>query len=609
MFKHIVLSLAWLCPAMFCAVSPAMSGAPGADHDLARYVAQPQNWAAQAGNFQNWRHSELQQINAYNVARLQLAWQFPTGVTRGHEGGPLVIGDTLYLHTPYPNQVVAISLADHQVKWRHEPQQDSGALTSLCCDTVSRGLGYGDGMILLQQTDTTLVAVDANTGAERWKVRNGDLAHGETATNAPHVFDHYVITGMAGGEYGARGYITAYDLATGRRVWRGYSTGPDASMLIDPEHTMTWSNGHMVPVGKDSSLKSWQGEQWKYGGGTTWGWYSYDPKLRLLYYGSGNPSTWNPLLRPGDNKWSMALWARDIDTGKVRWVYQMTPHDQWDYDGVNELVLFDGRDKGGRARPMLAHFDRNGFAYTLDRATGELLVAEKFDPSVNWASHVDPRSGRPQVVPQFSPENVGEEETVKGICPATIGAKNQAPAAYAPRLGLFLVPTNHLCMDEEIFKVKYAAGQPYTGANVSIRPVPGDEAELGRFIAWDAIRGRIAWSKAERFPVWSGALATASGLVFYGTLDAYLKALDARTGKELWVSPKLPSGVVGNVASWAYRGRQYVGVFAGIGGLANDPDGIARLADQKALEPNRPSGGVLMVFALPEGRKTGQIEH
>lgn len=280
-----------------------------AGHGLPRRLAEPANRAAQAGNYQNWRHTPLTQIDLGNVARLQLAWQFPTGGERGHEGGPLVAGDTLYIHTPYPNRVTAINLADRSVKWRYEPHQDEAALSPLCCGTVSRGLAYGDGLILLQQTDTTLVALDAATGRERWRVKNGDPARGETATNAPHVFDHYVVTGIAGGEYGARGHITAYDLADGRRVWRGYSTGPDADLLIDPGRSLIWSDGRMVPVGKDSSLKTWQGDQWQYGGGTTWGWYAYDPALRLLYYGTLDGH----------------LKALDVATGKELWVSTALP--------------------------------------------------------------------------------------------------------------------------------------------------------------------------------------------------------------------------------------------------------------------------------------------
>jgi len=555
-------------------------------------------WIAQAGNDANWRHSSLDQINPGNVARLTPAWQVSTGTRRGHEGGPLVVGDTLYLHTPYPNIVTAISLKDHAIKWRYTPRQDERVRNTLCCDSVNRGLAYGDGLILLQQTDTTLIALDATTGRERWRVKNGDPTKGESATNAPHVFDRYVITGIAGGEYGVRGHITAYALADGHRIWRGYSTGPDADLLMEPNKSMTWTNGHMAPVGKDSSLKTWEGGQWRTGGGTTWGWYAYDPKLRLLYYGSGNPGTWNPLQRPGDNKWSMSLWARDIDSGMVRWVYQMTPHDEWDYDGVNEMILFDAADTVGHMRPMLAHFDRNGFAYTLDRATGELLTARKFDSSVNWADQIDTPSGRPRVDPDFSPEHTGEDETTAGICPAAIGAKNQGPAAYAPETGSFIVPAIHLCMDNEVFPVDYTAGQPYTGADIHMHAVPGDEDEMGRLVAWDAVKGRLVWARPERFPLWGGVLTTAGGLAFYGTLDGYLKAVDVHDGSLLWTSPRLPSGVVGNVVSWAYAGRQYVGVLTGVGGLAADPDGIVRLMGHQP--GNGKADGKLMVFSLPE---------
>lgn len=560
------------------------------------------DWSAQAGNDANWRHSALNQIDPDNVDRLELAWRWPTGMKGGHEGGPLVIDGVLYRHTPYPNRVEALDLATRTVLWQFTPQQDAAALAILCCDRVSRGLAWGrtssgEARVLLQQTDTTLVALDARTGAVRWQVRNGDPAIGETSTHAPHVFDRYVVTGIAGGEYGVRGHITAYSLDDGHRVWRGYSTGPDADMRMDPERSMTWQDGRMVPVGRDSSLASWQGDQWRQGGGTTWGWYAYDGARRLLYYGSGNPSTWNPVQRPGDNRWSMSLWARDLDSGTVRWVYQMTPHDEWDYDGVNELILFDAADPQGRHRPMLAHFDRNGFAYLMDRASGELLRADKFDASVNWATGVDVLSGRPQVDPARSPQHTGTDDTTEGICPATIGAKNQAPAAYAPDSGLFFVPTIHLCMDNEVFAVDYTAGQPYTGADIHMRPVPGDENEMGRLIAWDAQHGRIAWSHGERLPLWGGALSTAGGLVFFGTLDGHLKALDARDGRERWVSPKLASGIVGNVMTWMHDGRQYIGVYAGVGGLAADPDGIARMATVGGSG----QGGELAVFALPAG--------
>ncbi len=371
-----------------------------------------------------------------------------------------------------------------------------------------------------------------------------------------------VIVGISGGEFGVRCHVTAYDMKDGRQVWRAYSMGPDNEMLIDPDKTME----HGKPVGKDSSIKTWQGEQWKTGGGCTWGWYSYDPAQNAFYYGSGNPSTWNPKQRPGDNKWTMTIFSRDVDTGVAKWVYQMTPHDEWDYDGVNEMILAD-QDVKGQRRPILVHFDRNGFGYTLDRVTGELLVAEKYDPTVNWASKVDMDKasktyGRPLVVSQFSTEQNGEDVNSKGICPAALGTKDQQPAAFSPKTGLFYVPTNHVCMDYEPFRVRYTPGQPYVGATLSMYPATNSHGGMGNFIAWDAREGKIVWSVKEQFSVWSGALATAGDVVFYGTLEGYLKAVDSKTGKELYKF-KTPSGIIGNVMTYTHKGKQYVAVLSG----------------------------------------------
>ncbi|MCQ9380188.1 PQQ-dependent dehydrogenase, methanol/ethanol family, partial [Methyloversatilis sp. XJ19-49] len=445
----------------------AIPGTALANADVAKLIKDPKNWAMQAGNFENQRYSNLNQINKKNVKDMKVAWTFSTGVLRGHEGGPLVIGDTLFVHSPFPNKVFAIDLETQKIKWKYEPKQDPSVIPVMCCDTVNRGLAYAEGKVFLQQADTTLVALDSKSGKVLWSVKNGDPKVGATNTNAPHVFKDKVITGISGGEFGVRGYVAAYDINTGKQVWKGFSTGPDAEMLMDPEKTMTWTNGKMAPVGKDSSIKTWQGDQWKIGGGTTWGWYSYDPQENLMYYGSGNPSTWNPSQRPGDNKWSMTLWARDVDTGMTRWVYQMTPHDEWDFDGINEVILADV-DVKGKKRKVAVHFDRNGFGYTMDRVTGELLTAEKFDPKVNWATHVDMNTGRPQVVAKYSTRQNGEDVNSKGICPAALGSKDQQPASFNPKNGLFYVPTNHVCMDYEPFRVEYTAGQPYVGATLSM---------------------------------------------------------------------------------------------------------------------------------------------
>ncbi len=586
------------------AVAAIASTDASANAELAKLSKDPSNWAMQAGDFANQRYSELNQINKSNVGKLKVAWMMSTGVLRGHEGSPLVIGDTMYMHTPFPNKVFAVDLDTQQIKWKYEPKQDSAVIAQMCCDTVNRGVAYADGKIILQQADSILVALDAKSGKVVWSVKNGDAKVGAVNTNAPHIFGNKVLTGISGGEWGVRGYISAYNLSDGKLAWRGYSTGPDEEMLVDPNKTTTWIDGKVAPVGKDSSLKTWQGGQWKTGGGTTWGWYSYDPQLNLVYYGSGNPSTWNPSQRPGDNRWSMAIWARDLDTGKVKWVYQMTPFDEWDYDGINEMILADIQHKG-KTRKTLVHFDRNGFGYTLDRVTGELLVAEKFDPAVNWATHVDMKSGRPQVVSKYSTAQNGPDVNTKGICPAALGSKDQQPAAFHPKTKLFYVPTNHVCMDYEPFKVDYVAGQPYVGATLAMFPAPKSHGGMGNFIAWDAGTGKIVWSKPEKFSVWSGALTTAGDIVFYGTLEGYLKAVDLN-GKDLFKF-KTPSGIIGNVFTYMHKGKQYVGVYSGIGGwagigmaagLEKDNDGLGAVGGYRELRNYTELGGTLTVFTL-----------
>ncbi|HXY59418.1 MAG TPA: PQQ-binding-like beta-propeller repeat protein, partial [Methylocystis sp.] len=349
---------------------------------------------------------------------------------------------------------------------------------------------------------------------------------------------------------------------------------------------------------------------------TTWGWYSYDPELNLVYYGSGNPSTWNPKQRPGDNRWSMTIWARDLDTGKVKWVYQLTPHDEWDYDAINEVILAD-QEIGGVKRKTAVHFDRNGFGYTLDRATGELLVAEKYDPAVNWASKVDqdkssPTYGRPLVVPKYSTDKNGEDFNTQGVCPAALGSKDEQPASFNPETGLFYVPTNHVCMDYEPFRVSYTAGQPYVGATLEMFPagnvLKDGTTNTGNFIAWDARTGKIVWSDPEPFSAWGGTVTTAGGLAFYGTLEGYLKAVDLKTGKELYKF-KTPSGIIGNVITYEHKGRQYVAVLSGIGGwagiglaagLSKSNEGLGAVGNYKGLAEYTALGGVLTVFALPQ---------
>jgi lanthanide-dependent methanol dehydrogenase len=538
-------------------------------------------------NAASTRYSSVNEINTGNVKNLRVAWSFSTGVLRGHEGGPLVVGNTMYVHTPFPNLVYALDLTKEgaPIKWKYSPKQDANVIPIACCDTVNRGLAYADGKIFMNQLDTTTVALDAATGKELWKVKQGDYKNGQTVTSAPMVIKDKVISGISGGEFGVRGFVTANDANTGKQVWRMYSTGPEAE------------------VGFPGSVETWQGEEWKRGGGTTWGWYSYDPDLNLFYYGTGNPGSWNPDQRPGDNKFSMTIFARNPDTGKAAWAYQKTPHDAWDYDGINENVLVDLNMKG-QMRKTLVNFDRNGFSYVLDRQTGELLLAEPF-VAVNWAKSIDLKTGRPVEDPA---KRTSSKANTKDICPSAMGGKNQQPVSYSPRTGYFYVPTNNLCMDYEGVQVKYQAGQPYVGAIVVSKPGPG--GNRGEFIAWDPTTGKKVWGIKEELSAWGGALSTGGDVVFYGTMEGWLKAVDAKSGSVLWKF-KTPSGIIGNPMTYVGPdGKQYVAVLSGVGGWSGigvaadmsleDPTaGLGAIGAFKDLANFSNQGGVLTVFSLP----------
>ncbi len=553
------------------------------------------DWSTWGGDDAGTRYSPLDEINTSNVRNLKLAWAFPTKVPAGHEGGPLIVDDIVYIHTSFPNHIYAIDQQSHQFIWQYIPQKSMDrTISSLWGNPVNRGLAYANNKIFLQQGNTVLTALNAKTGQLIWQVKNGDPKQGMSNTNAPIVVKDTVITGISGGEFGVRGFMAAYDINTGQLRWKGYSTGSDKDMLINPSKTTTWKNNKVQAVGRDSSLKTWKDQQWKIGGGTTWGWYSYDPDLNLIYYGTGSPGTWNPIQRPGDNKWTSALWARNADTGEVKWVYQMTPHDEWDYDGTNESVLIDQTIKG-TLRKTLVHFDKNGFAYTLDRETGELLLAKKFDPAVNWATHIDIPSGLPQRVKKYSPQYHGEDNFTEGICPSTMGSKGQNPVSFSKKTKLFYIAGNHDCVDIEPFEVNYTAGQHFGGAS---RYTTSNKDNKGFLTAWDASHGKEVWSIQEPQPVLSGTLATAGDLVFYGTLDGYLKAVNAKTGEELFKF-KTPSGIIGNINTWKYQGKQYIGVFSGIGGNIKFYPGINYSTAAFSL---------LSVFALPDPNKAENNE-
>ncbi|HWC74837.1 MAG TPA: methanol/ethanol family PQQ-dependent dehydrogenase [Gemmatimonadales bacterium] len=557
-------------------------------------------WAMPSGDYAMTRFSSLNAITPANAAQLKVSSTFSTGVLHGHEGNPLVVNNVMYVVTPWPNVLYAIDLTKPggAVKWSYQPNPSDRAVGIACCDIVNRGAAYDNGRIYYNTLDGHTVAVDATSGKQIWKVQVGDMNIGETVTMAPIVVHNKVIIGNSGAELGVRGWIKALDAGSGKELWRAYSTGPDRDVLIGPNFKPFYPDHR----GTDLGTTTWSGEQWKLGGGTVWGWVSYDPDLNLIYYGTANPGVWNPDMRPGDNKWSLTIFARNPDNGEARWAYQMTPHDAWDYDGVNENILANIQI-GGRERKVLVHPDRNGFVYTLDRETGEVLTAGKF-VFTNWADSINRKTGRPAENPAYRTK---QGVVTRGICPSSTGGKDEPPSAYSPVTGWFYIPDTNDCMDYEGLEANYIAGTPYVGASVRMYAGPG--GKRGGLNAWDAAAGKAVWHIDENFPVWSGVLATAGGVVFYGTMDGWFKAVDARDGHELWKF-KVGSGIVGNPITYTGPdGKQYVAVYSGIGGWmgavafpdvsTDDPyTGLGVAGAIPDIKQASAMGGMLYVFSL-----------
>ncbi|PBC06996.1 methanol/ethanol family PQQ-dependent dehydrogenase [Mesorhizobium sp. WSM3859] len=573
------------------AISPPAAAAPPDDGQ----------WAMPAKNYASTRFSDLAEINEGNVKNLQVAFTFSTGVNKGQEAAPLVVGNTMYIVTPFPNVVYALDLSKPgaPMKWKYEPNPEPAAQGVACCDVVTRGAAFADGRIFFNTLDGHTIALDANSGQPIWNAHIANINIGETITMAPLVVKGKVLVGNSGGEMGVRGWVKALDAGDGHVVWTAYNTGPDKEVLIGPDFKPHYD----MDKGKDLGVTTWPPEAWKIGGGNVWGWISYDPDLNLIFHGTGNPGPWNPDLRPGDNKWTSGIFARDPDTGAAKWFYQWTPHDLHDYDGINEQVLLDMKWQG-KPRKVLVRPERNGYLYVLDRTTGEVLSAKPYGP-VNSSKGVDLKTGRLIENPD---KLTGTGKVVRDICPTASGLKDWQPSAFSPKTGLLYIPHNNLCMDEEGVEVNYIAGTPYVGMNV--RMIPGPGGNRGAFTAWDIAAEKPAWSLKENFPVWSGAVVTAGDVVFYGTMEGWFKAVSAKTGDLLWQF-KTSSGIIGQPIT--YRGpdgHQYVAILSGIGGWAGaivsgdlDPrDATAALGFvnvMKDLKNATTAGGTLYVFRLP----------
>ena len=573
----------------------------GCSRDAAAQTESPGDWLRAGRDYANTRFSPLDRITAQNVGQLGVKATFSTGYVRGHEAAPLVTQGTMYLVTPFPNILYALDLTKPgaPVKWKYDPKPLAASQGVACCDVVNRGAVYADGVLYYNTLDNRTVAVDAATGAKKWTTSLGDIGRGETMTMAPLVVKGKVIVGNSGGELGVRGWLTALDAKTGNIAWRAYSTGPDKDVLIGPR----FKPFYPAERGGDLGIHTWPGDGWTHGGGTVWGWVSYDPALNLVYYGTSNPGPWNSEQRPGDNKWTAGVFARDADTGEAIWFYQMSPHDLWDYDGVNESVLAD-LAIGGAPRRVMMRADRNGYLYVMDRTNGQVVSADPF-VHVTSTKGIDLKSGRPIENEEKKPV-LGK--VVRDVCPAAPGGKDWQPMAFSSRTGLVYIPSNNLCMDYEGVEANYIAGTPYVGANVRMYAGPG--GHRGELIAWDPVARRKVWGIKEKFPVWSGVVVTASDVAFYGTMDGWFKAVDARTGVPLWQF-KTGSGIVGQPVTYlAPDGKQYVAVLSGVGGWAGavvagpldvrDPTAaLGFVGAMTDLPQATTKGGTLYIFGLP----------
>jgi len=502
------------------------------------------------------RFSPLKAINAQNVSKLVPAWTMSFGgeKQRGQESQPLVHDGKMFVTASY-SRIYAIDVKTGAKLWKYEHRLPEGIMP--CCDVVNRGAALYDNLVIFGTLDAQLVALDQDTGKVVWKEKIDEYSAGFSSSAAPLIAKGLLLTGVSGGEFGIVGRVEARDPRTGKLVWVRPTVEGHMGYTFDKDGNKT-ENGI-----SGTTNASWPGELWKTGGASTWLGGTFDPKTGLAYFGTGNPAPWNSHMRPGDNLYSCSTVALDVTTGKIVWSYQNTPNDAWDYDGANEFVTFDmdGKRVGGKA-------DRNGFFYVNDAKTGKLINAFPFVKKITWAKSIDLTTGRPVYDDAVRPGNPaasadGKKGTVVFAVPSFLGGKNQMPMAYNPGTGLFYVPANEWGMEIWNEPVAYKKGGAYLGAGFTIKTV--NEDYIGALRAINPKTGKIVWEVKNNAPLWGGILTTGGGLVFYGTPEGYLKAMDASTGKELW-KYQTGSGIVAPPITWSDGTTQYVAVVSGWGG-------------------------------------------
>ncbi|WP_318841036.1 PQQ-dependent methanol/ethanol family dehydrogenase [Noviherbaspirillum aerium] len=505
---------------------------------------------------QGQRYSTLSQINTRTVSKLVPAWSFSFGgeKQRGQESQPLIHDGKMFVTASY-SRIYALDAKTGEKLWKYEHRLPDGIMP--CCDVVNRGAALFENLVIFSTLDAQLVALDQKTGDVVWKEKVDDYAAGYSNTAAPLIAKGLLLTGVSGGEFGIVGRVEARDPRTGQLVWMRPTVEGHMGYKYDKD-------GKQIDNGiSGTTNKTWPGELWKTGGAATWLGGTYDPTTGLAYFGTGNPAPWNSHLRPGDNLYSAATVAIDVATGQIKWHYQTTPHDGWDFDGVNEFITFDmgGKRLGGKA-------DRNGFFYVIDAKNGKLENAFPFVKKITWATGIDLKTGRPNFTPNGRPGDPTKgADSKKGetvfSAPSFLGGKNQQPMAYSPKTNYFYVPANEWGMDIWNEPISYKKGAAFLGAGFTIKPL--SEEYIGALRAIDPKTGKIVWEAKNNAPLWGGVMTTAGDLVFYGTPEGFLKALDAKTGKELWKF-QTGSGVVAPPITWQEGNTQYVAVVSGWGG-------------------------------------------
>jgi len=512
------------------AVALAVSSGRAADvtwDKLLRAQSDPASWLTYGRNHAGWRYSELDQINAGNVAQLVPQWMFQTGVQGKFETTPLVHDRMMFVTAPI-NHAYALDLLTGRQIWHYYKALPPGV--SICCGQVNRGFAILGQKLFKVNLESRLLALDAKTGSVLWETEIDSIKKGFSATVAPLVVKNMVLVGIAGAEYGVRAFIDAFDADTGKRVWRFWT----------------------VPSPGEPGGDTWGGDSWQRGGGSTWVTGTYDPELNLVYWGTGNPGPdWNGDVRPGDNLYTDSLVALDADTGKLKWYYQFTPHDVHDWDAISDPVLVDILVKGQKVKAVI-QANRNGFYYVMDRATGKLLLATPYT-KVSWADSIGP-DGRPVLISGQDPTPEGNQS-----CPSIGGGHNWQASAYSPQTGLYYFPTAEGCQIYYKTDQEFREGQLYTGSTGG--PIPL-EPTTGAVMAVEPGTGVTRWKYEMVTPATGGVLATAGGLVFAGDREGYFIALDARTGKPLW---KFPTGgvVIAPPITYLLDGKQYLAIAAG----------------------------------------------